>query len=123
MKRKFKVSQNSSVKIKAIRYGGLDLRRVWELAGTAGISAYHVTMPAHYRHETIYHAHTHEWFYVLSGTTTVTVDGKPRRLRPGSSIYMAPGVPHLVRAGKEPVKVLAFFSPSMDIAKPDVVKI
>lgn len=117
-----KVQHGFIGKIRKLQYGGLYLRELWKSVSAAKSSTLHVTMPPHYRHHSIHHAKTHEWFYVLKGRTTVTIGGKPRKLRPGSFIYMAPGVPHLVKAGEEAVEVLVFFSPPMNIKSPDIVQ-
>lgn len=117
---KIRCSQGHAAKIRPVLQGGLELRLLTRKGTFGTVSAFHVTMPARYRHSALYHAKTHEWFYILEGTTTISIDGKPRRLSPGTFIYIAPGVPHTVSSGDHAVKVLVVFSPPMDLSKPDI---
>ena len=100
--------------------GGLRVKVLSRGERMRGFSIFHITMPPRYQHFLLYHKWTHEWFYVLEGTTTGIIGGKPRRLRPGSFIYIAPGVPHIVSSKSRPVKVLVLFSPPMSLKKPDI---
>lgn len=120
MKKKNRCIQNHVKKIPALLSGGLHLRDFSIKNGFQNVSIVHVTMPPQYRHELLFHAKTHEWFYVLEGKTTVLIDNKPRKLRPGSFIYIAPKVSHIVSSGKQEVKVLVLFSPPMNTKSPDI---
>ena len=77
-------------------------------------------MPPHYSHPVLYHARTHEWFFLLEGILKITVDGNMRTLTPGGFLYLAPGVRHQVSGGKKPVKVMVLFSPDMNMRRPDI---
>jgi mannose-6-phosphate isomerase-like protein (cupin superfamily) len=61
-------------------------------------------------------AHVHpkeeEILYVLSGHGEVYFDGKPETVKPGTCIYVPPGVEHSIRnLSKGPLKVSYVFSP------------
>lgn len=100
--------------------GGLRVRPVWGRFAPKGISAFHVALPATYRHGLLCHRKTDEWFYVLRGQTRIVVRGRAKTLRPGSFAYMGPGVPHQVSAGRNGAEVLVLFSPPMNMNRPDV---
>jgi quercetin dioxygenase-like cupin family protein len=57
--------------------------------------------------------HTHPGFdvaYVVGGDLTVITLGQPdKKLAPGQSWHVAPGVVHEVKAGSEPVKVVGAY--------------
>jgi len=48
---------------------------------------------------TKYHTHTkeEEWFYVLSGSCHINIEGHWQRIEPGDSIYKPPGQYHIFR--------------------------
>ena len=119
-RRRLRCDQGDAKKIRPVFQGGLELRPLTRKGTFEHVSALHVTMPSRYRHSALYHAKTHEWFYILEGRTTISIDGKPRRLKPGTFIYIAPGVPHTVSSGDHAVKVLVLFSPPMDLRHPDI---
>ncbi|MDQ6825512.1 MAG: cupin domain-containing protein [Candidatus Eremiobacteraeota bacterium] len=67
-------------------------------------------------------AHTHngsnEFVYVVSGTGTGAINGKPATLEPGDLIVLPKGTPHWLKATTGTIKLLAFESPPL--AKDDM---
>ena len=65
-------------------------------------------IPAHGTH-TKYHAHTkeEEWFYVLSGSCHINIEGEWQVVETGDSIYKPPGDYHIFRNfGDQPCDVI-----------------
>ena len=60
-----------------------------------------------HRHRT--HAET---FYILDGSVTFYVDGDWHVAGPGTTLHIPPGVPHGVRQGQEPARMLMIFQPA-----------
>ena len=61
--------------------------------GTAG-EVHHVDIRDARLH---YHEHTDEFYYVISGTGTMTLDGEEIALHPGVVVYVPRGVRHKAR--------------------------
>ncbi|MGQ9631618.1 MAG: cupin domain-containing protein [bacterium] len=58
------------------------------------------------------HPSEEEILYVLSGSGEVYFDGRPEPVRPGTCIYVPPGVEHSINnTSKEVLKVAYVFSP------------
>lgn len=67
------------------------------------------------------HVHTgySEIYYVLAGTGTLTLSGRPEAVRPGSVAVIPAGVPHAVEAdGDEPLEFIIFGTPPMRLDDP-----
>ena len=48
--------------------------------------------------------------YVLSGTATLLMEGQPERsIKPGDSFLAAEGVPHTIRTGAEPLRIISTY--------------
>lgn len=59
------------------------------------------------------HENLHEFFYVLDGTGTITIDGVKHNMKPGSFYHLAPHERHGIRvqpsnAGESPMKLAVF---------------
>lgn len=64
-------------------------------------------------------AHTHaaetEVYYCLRGSGTVRVGGEVFRLKPGTVVYIPPGIEHQTRSDHESeLKFVAFFTPALE---------
>lgn len=58
------------------------------------------------------HAHARQFFYVLSGTATLTLEGDDHRLEPGQGLHVAPGSAHRLRnASDVDLRFLVISSP------------
>jgi quercetin dioxygenase-like cupin family protein len=56
-----------------------------------------------------YHKTSREFYYVMAGESTLVVNGKPARLRPGDMLLTEPGDVHsLQNEGSEDFKLLVF---------------
>lgn len=62
------------------------------------------------------HKKEEEVVYCLEGNGEIVIDGKPEKIRPGTTVYMPPGSMHSVNnTGEKTIKLLFFFSPSAKI--------
>ena len=62
------------------------------------------------------HDKEEEVIYCLEGTGEIVVNGKPEKIKPGTSVYFPPKSLHSVNnTGKETIKLLFIFSPSAKI--------
>jgi mannose-6-phosphate isomerase-like protein (cupin superfamily) len=111
----------STAKLTPLHFGKLQMRKMPHMGAFLNTSIYHATMSANYHHGSLFHAKTHEWFYILAGTPKIDVNGTVKRLRVGDFFYIAPGVPHQISAGGKPAKALIVFSPPIDEKSPDIV--
>ncbi|WP_077960797.1 cupin domain-containing protein [Ensifer adhaerens] len=60
------------------------------------------------------HANDDETIHMLEGEMTAVVDGTPRRLTAGQSIFLARGVPHqLLNASRRPARYLLIGTPAI----------
>lgn len=64
-------------------------------------------------------AHVHpaeeEILYILSGEGEMFFDGRPEPIRPGTCIYVPPGVEHSIRnTGDEVLRIVYVFSPPVE---------
>lgn len=58
------------------------------------------------------HRELHDMFYVLEGTLTMQLEGKPVEVEPGSFVCVAPGTPHTFsNPSDRPVRILNFNTP------------
>lgn len=90
---------------------------------TGPFSALLMTLSPNTHLPEIYHESTFEFFFVLKGTASGKLNGKPLRFERGEYAYLPPGTTHDLRSGRSELEALAIFSPPLDLKKPDVVKV
>ena len=78
-----------------------------EAAGTV----YRVRIEAHQQTGTSYHEVAEEFYYVLKGTATATLDGVLRSLKQGDFLRLPPGTRHAFATGDEPLEMLDIHVP------------
>ena len=84
----------------------------WHLVRAAGVSVIEERMPAGAREVRHWHARARQFFYVLSGTLSMEVEGVQHELPAGSGIELPPGTAHQARnEGSSDVKFLVISSP------------
>jgi mannose-6-phosphate isomerase-like protein (cupin superfamily) len=66
----------------------------WHLVRTAGLSVIEERMPAGTSEVRHWHARARQFFYVLSGTLTMEVEGVRHRLAARTGIELPPGTAH-----------------------------
>ena len=66
----------------------------WHLVRAAALSVIEERMPPGAREVRHRHAHARQFFYVLSGTLTMEVEGVRHRLDGGAGIELPPGTAH-----------------------------
>ena len=60
------------------------------------------------------HAQDDETVYIIEGELTAVIDGKPRRLSAGESIFLPRGIPHqLVNMGGNPCRYILIGTPAL----------
>jgi len=91
----------------------------WLLVDREGVSVIQEKMPPGMTEVRHYHRHARQFFYVLSGTATMEVDGETVQLEVREGIEIAPGVPHQMMNRSE--EVLEFLVISVPHAHGDRV--
>lgn len=106
----------------AIDFSKLRIRYLADPSHLPKISVVHVTLPPRYRHPPLCHRRTHEWMMILRGSGKGIVDGRVVRFKPGTILYMAPGVMHQMGTVSTSLEAVVIFSPPLDIKgpKPDI---
>lgn len=66
----------------------------WHLVKREDLSVIHERMPAGASEVRHYHERARQFFFVLSGTATLEIDGTEIMLRPHEGIEVPPRVPH-----------------------------
>ena len=66
----------------------------WHLVHSAALSVIEERMPPGAREVRHRHAHARQFFYVLSGTLTIELEGARHRLSPRTGIELSPGTAH-----------------------------
>lgn len=84
-------------------------------------SVLHITMKPGAQAPEILHRKTHEFFYILEGSSTGRVAGRARTFRAGDYCVLPAGTAHRFKAGPRGVKLLDFFCPRLDLDDPDIV--
>lgn len=80
--------------------------------GKGGVANVHVAKTKSLPH--FFHTGYDEVYYVVSGTGTVTLDGKASPLRPGSVVVIPAGVRHSLEASEgEELEFVIFGTPPM----------
>jgi mannose-6-phosphate isomerase-like protein (cupin superfamily) len=84
----------------------------WHLVRTTGASVIQERMPPGAHEARHWHARSHQFFYVLSGTLSIEVEGAQHRLEPGIGLQVPPGTAHLASNGSDgDVEFLVFSVP------------
>ncbi|MBS4213794.1 cupin domain-containing protein [Neobacillus rhizophilus] len=68
----------------------------WHLVKDANLSIIHERMPPNTAEERHYHVHAWQFFFILSGTATLEVDGKRVILEQMEGYEVPPMVPHQI---------------------------
>ena len=58
-----------------------------------------------------YHKIAEEYYYILSGTGTALIDGRPQLLKPGDFLRLPPGTKHGFITADEPLEMLDIHTP------------
>jgi mannose-6-phosphate isomerase-like protein (cupin superfamily) len=69
----------------------------WHLVKQSALSVIRERMPPGASEVNHFHHEARQFFYVLSGTAVLDVDGTPVELGPGEGVEIAPGVAHQMR--------------------------
>jgi mannose-6-phosphate isomerase-like protein (cupin superfamily) len=84
----------------------------WHLVRAAGLSVIEERMPAGTREVRHWHARARQFFYVLSGTLTMEVEGVRHQLESRTGIELAPGTAHqAINEGPDDVEFLVVSMP------------
>lgn len=73
----------------------------WHLVKNTKLSIIHERMPAKTTEINHYHHHTQQFFFVLSGTATIEINGNPIILQEGEGIEVPPLTPHQMQNNTE----------------------
>ena len=68
----------------------------WHLVNTPALSVIQERMPAGASEQKHMHAKARQFFFVLSGSVTMEIDGKREVLNGWHGLEVAPGVPHRI---------------------------
>lgn len=117
-KPRVKISRLSAVR--ARRFGALSVKPMLGAKGHP-MSALHISMKPHSEAPELYHAKTDEYFYILRGSSSGTVNGRKRRFRAGDFCFLPSGTLHHFRAGPKGVELIDVFVPRLDLASPDII--
>ncbi|WCK55035.1 cupin domain-containing protein [Aneurinibacillus sp. Ricciae_BoGa-3] len=66
----------------------------WHLVKNQDVSVIHECMPPNTSETRHYHQHARQFFFALSGTATIEVDGKEIILHPQEGVEVPPLMPH-----------------------------
>jgi mannose-6-phosphate isomerase-like protein (cupin superfamily) len=66
----------------------------WHLVKNQDLSVIHERMPANTLEKRHYHKQVRQFFFVLSGTATIEIEGKEIILNPQEGVEVPPLVPH-----------------------------
>lgn len=84
----------------------------WHLVKAAALSVIEERMPPGTCEERHWHARAVQFFYVLSGTVTLEVEGTNHELHPGAGIELPSGTAHQARNnGPDDARFLVISSP------------
>jgi mannose-6-phosphate isomerase-like protein (cupin superfamily) len=84
----------------------------WHLARTEDLSVIQELVPAGCREARHYHKKAEQFFFVLSGTATLEVEGVICQLMPQQGLHIAAGKKHQLRnEGKEPLSFIVTSTP------------
>jgi mannose-6-phosphate isomerase-like protein (cupin superfamily) len=84
----------------------------WHLVRATGLSVIEERMPPGTREQPHRHAHARQFFYVLSGTLTMDVEGTRHRIGARTGIELPPGTAHqAINEGDADVEFLVVSTP------------
>jgi mannose-6-phosphate isomerase-like protein (cupin superfamily) len=78
-----------------------------ERAGTV----WRVRIEPNQRTRISYHQIAEEYYFILSGSGTALIDGRPQPLRPGDFLRLPPGTRHGFLTAAEPLEMLDIHTP------------
>lgn len=85
----------------------------WHLLKEPGLSVIHERVPAGASEVPHFHRQARQFFFVLSGTATLEIEGRRVTFGPGQGVHVPPGVPHrFFNASRSDVEFLVISSPS-----------
>ena len=87
-------STNPTSTATATHYGWGDGCDGWHLVQSAGLSVIEERMPPGTREVRHWHARSRQFFYVLSGTLTMDVEGTRHQLEARTGLELPPGTSH-----------------------------
>lgn len=84
----------------------------WHLVKNNDLSVIHEKMPANTSEVRHYHQQSRQFFFVLSGTATIEIEGKEMVLHPQEGVEVPPLVPHqMFNKSNEEVEFLVISQP------------
>ena len=96
----------------ADQYSGGGRCEGWHLVKAAGLSVIEERMPPSTSEKRHWHARARQFFYVLSGTLVIEVEGEHHELPPGFGIELPQGTAHQARnEGTEDARFLVISAP------------
>lgn len=101
-------------RLRARRFGPLELRRLPDLGAFGDLSVLHERLPPRTRLPRVTHRHTAELVFCVSGTMTALVGRRRCRVRAGGVILIPAGVAHTFSTGALACDCLSIFSPALD---------
>lgn len=101
-------------RVAAARFGLLRMRSL-DRGMLGNLSVIHEHLPPHTALPAIYHRRTAELVYCTSGVMTAYLDGRPRRVRPGTVILIPPGVRHKFVTRARACEAISLFSPALSV--------
>ena len=102
-----------------IRQQDLRLRLLPGLGGLNDISIMHIDVPRGSRFPAVLHKKTDELVYIVSGKGFGVVGNEKMKLKAGDFIHIPARRWHQFTTTDSRMKVLALFSPKMNMQKPD----
>ncbi|MFD2329471.1 cupin domain-containing protein [Cohnella sp. GCM10020058] len=85
----------------------------WHLVKNQALSIIHERMPAHTSEVKHYHQQSRQFFFVLSGSATIDIDGEETVLHVQEGVEVAPLVPHqMFNKSDEEIEFLVISQPN-----------
>lgn len=85
----------------------------WHLVKNSELSVIHERMPENTSEVRHYHSQARQFFFVLSGTATLEIDGEQVVLRPLEGVEVPPFLPHqMLNESNQPVEFLVISKPA-----------
>ena len=84
----------------------------WHLVRDRDLSVIEESMPPNSAEVRHHHAKAQQFFFVLSGTATMEIDGEVHQLSQGSGVRVLPDIRHQIRnESREPMQFLVISQP------------